>query len=75
VRQGLQVLGCGLLFGLAGAVGTGHLIESQLFGVRPSDPLTLACAVAAFALIGTAAIWWPSRRAASTDPAIALRAE
>jgi putative ABC transport system permease protein len=75
VRQGLMVLGAGLIIGLAGAVATGRLIESQLFGVSASDPVALVGAAAAFAAVGMAAIWWPSRRAAATDPAIALRAE
>jgi putative ABC transport system permease protein len=75
VRQGIRVLALGVTIGLAGALGTGRLIESQLFGVTASDPIALAGAAAAFAAVGVAAIWWPSRRAAATDPAIALRAE
>jgi predicted permease len=75
LRQGVRILGVGLILGLAGAWSTGRLIESQLFGVTASDPLALAGAAAAFAAVGTAAIWWPSRRAAATDPATALRAE
>jgi len=51
------------------------VIESQLFGVTPRDPIALAAAVGAFALAGLVAIWWPSRRAGATDPAAALRAE
>ena len=75
LRQGVSVLAAGLILGLAGALATGRLIESQLFGVTASDPLALAGAAAAFAAVATAAIWWPSRRAAATDPAVALRAE
>jgi putative ABC transport system permease protein len=75
VRQGVKVLALGVTIGLAGALGAGRLIESQLFGVTASDPVALAGAAAAFAAVGMAAIWWPSRRAAATDPAIALRAE
>jgi len=75
VRQGVNVLALGVAIGLAGALGTGRLIQSQLFGVTASDPIALAGAAAAFAAVGLAAIWWPSRRAAATDPAIALRAE
>ena len=75
LRQGVWILSAGLLLGLAGALGAGRLIESQLFGVTPRDPLALATATAAFATAGLFAIWWPSRRAATTDPAIALRSE
>jgi predicted permease len=75
VRQGATVLALGVTIGLAGALAAGRLIESQLFGVTSSDPVALAGAASAFAAVGLAAIWWPSRRAAATDPAIALRAE
>ena len=75
VRQGGAILLAGLALGVCGALGAGRLIESQLFGVTPRDPAALALAVAAFGAAGLAAIWWPSHRAASTDPAIALRVE
>jgi hypothetical protein len=75
LRQGGWILLAGLGLGLVGALAGGRLIESQLFGVTPRDPASLAAAVAAFATAGLFAIWWPSRRAAATDPAIALRSE
>jgi ABC-type antimicrobial peptide transport system permease subunit len=46
-----------------------------LFGVRPGDSLALAAAVAALGAAAMFAVWWPSRRAAATDPVIALRIE
>jgi ABC-type lipoprotein release transport system permease subunit len=61
--------------GVVGVLAAGRVIESQLFGITPRDPLSLALAVAAFAGAGLLAIWWPSRRAGALDPAIALRAE
>ena len=75
VRQGAIILLAGLALGSVGVMAAGRLIESQLFGVTPRDPLALAVAVAAFAGAGLFAIWWPSRRAGSLDPAVALRAE
>ena len=75
VRQGVRVLALGVAIGSVGALVAGRVIESQLFGVTASDPIALAGAAAAFGTVGLAAIWWPSRRAATTDPAIALRAE
>ena len=75
VRQGGAILLTGLALGVCGALGAGRLIESQLFGVTPRDPVALSLAVAAFGAAGLLAIWWPSRRAAATDPAIALRVE
>jgi putative ABC transport system permease protein len=75
LREGGIVLAAGLALGIAAALATGRLLESQLFGVRPEDPVALATAVAAFGAAGLFAVWWPSRRAAATDPAIALRIE
>ena len=75
LRQGSWILAVGLSVGVAAVLAGGRLLESQLFGVTARDPLTLATAVAAFAGAGLAAIWWPARRAATTDPALALRAQ
>jgi len=75
VRQGAVMLSAGLALGALGAVGAGRLLESQLFGVAPGDPLALTSAVVAFGAAGWFAVWWPARRAAATDPAVALRAE
>ncbi len=75
VRQGGAILLGGLALGLVGVAAAGRVIESQLFGVTPRDPIALAGAVAAFAAAGLVAVWWPSRRAGATDPAAALRSE
>ena len=75
LRQGSWILAVGLAVGVAAVLAGGRLLESQLFGVTARDPLTLTAAVVAFAWAGLAAIWWPARRAATTDPALALRAE
>lgn len=75
VREGGIVLLVGLLLGAAGALAAGRLVESQLYGVPPYDPVALAGAAAAFGGAGLLAVWWPSRRAALTDPAVALRSE
>jgi hypothetical protein len=75
VQQGGRILVAGLAIGVAGALAAGRLIESHLFGVTARDPLAVSSAVTALATAGLFAIWWPSRRAARTDPAVALRAE
>jgi putative ABC transport system permease protein len=75
LKQGAVVLLAGLALGLLAALGAGRALESQLFGVRPGEPLTLALAALSFAAAGGVAIWWPARRAAGTDPAAALKDE
>lgn len=73
--QGGWILLAGLVLGVFGALAAGRVVSSQLVGVESNDPMTLASAVGAFTVAGLVAIWWPSRRAGATDPAIALRSE
>jgi putative ABC transport system permease protein len=75
VKQGSLVLLAGLLLGLGGALGAGRTLQSQLFGVSPDDPLSLSATAGGFAMAGLLALWWPARRAAHTDPAMALKEE
>jgi len=56
-------------------VGLTRLLRSQLFGVGPTDPLTLGGVAVLFALIAFLASWVPAHRAARTDPMEALRYE
>ncbi len=75
VRQGAVALAAGVAAGLYGATLLGRLLEPQLFGLRSGDAQTLVAAGAVLLLAGLAATWWPARRAARTDPAVALREE
>jgi len=58
---------------LAGLIGT--LAQSLLVGVTAIDPVTFGGTAVLFAVVLAAACWAPARRAATTDPATALRAE
>jgi len=71
VRLGAIGIGAGLL--LAGA--TTRLMQGWLFGVSPLDVPTFAGMAAVFAAVALAASYLPARRAASADPAVALRSE
>ena len=75
VAEGGRIIAAGIGMGLVGTFVAGKLVESELFGVSPRDPLALAIVAAAFALAGLAAVWSPARRAAATHPAVALRSE
>jgi putative ABC transport system permease protein len=75
VGEGMRLTVAGLGIGLVGALALTRLMESMLFGVRPADPLTLAGVAALLAAIALVACWLPARRAAATDPAIALRSD
>jgi putative ABC transport system permease protein len=69
------LLGAGLLIGLGGAFAAGKLIATQLYEVKPTDPLTFAAVAAALLLTGVVASAVPAIRATRVDPLIALRDE
>lgn len=65
----------GLAFGLGGAFVLTRFLSSQLYGVKPFDPATFAGVSVLLAAVALAAAYLPSRRAARTDPTVALRYE
>jgi ABC-type antimicrobial peptide transport system permease subunit len=68
-------VGSGLALGIPVAIGAGLLMASQLFGVTPWDPVILSAAAVLLVLAALIAAAIPAHRAASVDPAEALRAE
>ncbi len=75
LRETLMVAGIGVAIGLVGAYAATRLIQTQLFGVEPSDLLTMAFAALGIAAVTTLAGYLPARRATRIDPMIALRWE
>lgn len=75
LKEVVRMAATGLVIGLVAAFGLGRMIESQLFGVKASDPLIFAVAAAILAGVAMLAGWLPARKAASVDPMIALRYE
>jgi putative ABC transport system permease protein len=75
LRQGVALAAAGIGTGLAGALLLTQLMSRLLFGVRPTDPLTLAVVSLALGGVGVLASLIPARRAAKVDPMIALRYE
>jgi predicted permease len=71
--SGLIIAGLALGAGLAYAAS--RLIDSQLYGVAPQDPLTLALAAGLLVLVALSASYLPARRASRLDPMAALRQE
>ena len=72
LREGLLLIGAGLVLGGGGAFLLRKTLESQLFGVAASDPLVLATVTGLLALVAVLACAWPANRATRTDPVIAL---
>ncbi len=75
LRQGLALAILGVSIGLAGAFATSRFLESQLYGVKPNDSVTLAAAGAMMIAVAAAACLIPAMRAMRVEPVIALRQE
>ncbi|HEX7793715.1 MAG TPA: ABC transporter permease [Vicinamibacterales bacterium] len=72
LREGLLLIGGGLVLGSAGALMLRKSFESQLFAVAPTDPVVLALVTGILALVAAFACVVPASRATRIDPIIAL---
>jgi putative ABC transport system permease protein len=75
LRQGLRLTLIGVVLGVAGALALTRVLTSLLYGVSPTDPLTLAFVSLLLVGIALLASYIPARRAARIDPMVALRYE
>jgi predicted permease len=75
LKESLLLLVIGLALGVPAALAANHVIRAGLFGVSPSDPLTLVVAVLVLAVVILGAAYLPARRATQVDPMVALRYE
>jgi predicted permease len=73
LRTAFLQIGIGLLIGIPTAIGAGKLMNDQLFGVKPWDPIMLALAAVMLGLAALLASVIPARRAAGVEPMVALR--
>jgi predicted permease len=73
VRQGIVLAAAGIGVGSILALGFTELLSRLLYGVTPTDPLTLATAPIVLLAVAALACWLPARRAARVDPMLALR--
>jgi putative ABC transport system permease protein len=75
IREGLALTAVGIAAGLSAAVSLTGLLSSLLYGVKATDPFTLASVSLLLILVTLLATYIPARRASRVDPMVALRYE
>jgi len=75
LSRGLRLAVIGAVIGLIASHWLADLLRDQLYGISPSDPVTLIGATIVLLAVAFAACWIPARRATRVDPLVALRYE
>ncbi len=75
VSRSATLLGLGAALGVVGAISLNGILESILFGVSPTDPLTILSMIGVLLLVAVLASLIPVGRAVAVDPATSLRTD
>jgi predicted permease len=75
LRQGMTLVLTGVVIGVVCALGITRVMASQLYSVRPTDPVTFISVALLLAVIALVATLLPAWRATMVDPTVALREE
>jgi putative ABC transport system permease protein len=73
--EGLRLIGAGLIVGLLATLAITRLMAGLLYGISPTDPITLAAIPIIMAGVALVACFIPAHRATRVDPMVALRYE
>ncbi|CAN5821158.1 hypothetical protein BH24ACI4_BH24ACI4_11280 [soil metagenome] len=73
VGQGLKLAGAGIVIGIAGAALVTPAIETVLYNVTPTDPLSFVGVAVFLMAVSATASYLPARRAMAVDPIVAIR--
>ncbi|MCI0436275.1 MAG: FtsX-like permease family protein, partial [Gemmatimonadetes bacterium] len=75
VREGLRLAGVGIVIGLGLALLAGRTLAALLFGIRATDPVTLATSIVVFLIAALLATILPAVRISRSNPLQTLRAD
>jgi ABC-type antimicrobial peptide transport system permease subunit len=73
--EGAMQAGIGLIIGLGGSLAMMRGMRTILFGIEPTDPLTLVSVGVSLMVVALLAVMVPALRAMRVDPVVALRAQ
>jgi putative ABC transport system permease protein len=73
--QGMLLAVAGVVIGVLGALGVNRVMTTLLFGIKPTDPITIVGVVFAIGSVALLACYVPARRATLVDPMLVLRDE
>jgi len=73
--RALALAAAGVVLGALGCLAMRRVLASLLFGIGPTDPVTIAAAIGVLLMVTVAAAFFPALRAMRTDPMVALREE
>ena len=75
MRESIRLVAIGMVLGLAAVLWAGRFVQAVVYGVSPSDFLTIGAALALVAVVTALAAGLPARRASNVNPLDALRQE
>lgn len=73
LKQGMSLVGTGMLIGFVAAMFAGRFLSRILYGINPSDPISVAQATVVLLFVALLACYLPARSASHLDPLVALR--
>jgi putative ABC transport system permease protein len=72
LREGLLLIGSGLILGIAGSIALRTAIKNQIYGVQPLDPLVIGSVALVLGIVALIACLRPAQQATKVDPVVVL---